>query len=104
MQHDDDIHVVTQDDEHMEILPREQHDTLRSRWQAIQGSFIDEPQRSVEEADNLVGDLADRIRERFDEQRRELETVWEKGEEISTETLRVTLQRYRSFFERLLAV
>jgi hypothetical protein len=104
MQHEEQIHVAAQDDEPLEILPREQHESLRSRWDAIQGSFIDEPQRSVEEADSLVGDVADRIRERFDEQRRELETVWEKGEEVSTETLRVTLQRYRSFFERLLAV
>jgi hypothetical protein len=104
MQHNENIPVATEGDEGLEILPREQYESLRSRWQAIQGSFIDEPQHSVEEADNLVGDLADRIRERFDEQRRELEAVWEKGEEVSTETLRVTLQRYRSFFERLLAV
>lgn len=94
-------HIAT---EELEILPREQHERLRSRWEAIQGSFIDEPQRSVEEANDLVEDLANRIRDRFDEQRRELQATWEKGEEVSTETLRLTLQRYRSFFERLLAV
>ena len=97
------VQVATQQ-EGLQILSPEQHDRLHSRWEKIQGSFIDEPRRSVEAANELVGDLADRIRERFEVQRRELETVWEKGEEVSTETLRVTLQRYRSFFERLLAV
>lgn len=101
---DDEHDHVTTHEERLEILPAEQHDRLRSRWETIQGSFIDEPRQSVEAANELVGDLADRIRERFEEQRHELEGLWERGEEVSTETLRVTLQRYRSFFERLLAV
>lgn len=104
MENDEHARVETHEEERLEILPAEQHDRLRSRWETIQGSFIDEPRRSVEAANELVGDLADRIRERFEEQRHELEGLWEKGEEVSTETLRVTLQRYRSFFERLLAV
>ncbi|MGH7572179.1 MAG: hypothetical protein ACREMK_10090 [Gemmatimonadota bacterium] len=104
MENEKHTHVATDEEERLEILPAEQHDRLRSRWETIQGSFIDEPQHSVEAANELVGDLADRIRERFEEQRREIEGVWEKGEEVSTETLRLTLQRYRSFFERLLAV
>ena len=102
--HEDQSRTVTEETDRLEILTPDQHEGLRSRWEAIQGSFIDEPRRSVEEANTLVGDLADRIRERFEEQRRELEEVWEQGEEVSTETLRVTLQRYRAFFERLLAI
>jgi hypothetical protein len=31
-----------------------------------------------------------------------LEGQWEKGDNVSTEDLRVALQRYRSFFDRLL--
>ena len=104
MEDEEHAHVATHEEERMEILPVEEHDRLRSRWETIQGSFIDEPRRSVEAANELVGDLAERVRERFEEQRRELESVWERGEEVSTETLRVTLQRYRSFFERLLAL
>lgn len=102
--HEEQIRTATEETDGLEILTPEQHKGLRSRWEAIQGSFIDEPRRSVEEANALVGDLADRIRERFEEQRRELEEVWEQGEEVSTETLRITLQRYRTFFERLLAI
>lgn len=104
MENEEHTHVATREEDRMEILPAEEHDRLRSRWETIQGSFIDEPRRSVEAANELVGDLAERVRERFEEQRRELESVWERGEEVSTETLRVTLQRYRSFFERLLAL
>jgi hypothetical protein len=33
-----------------------------------------------------------------------LEEQWDRGEEASTEDLRIALKRYREFFERLLAV
>ena len=32
-----------------------------------------------------------------------LESQWSRGDDVSTEDLRVSLQRYHSFFERLLA-
>jgi len=42
--------------------------------------------------------------EREQERERErLESQWGRGEDISTEDLRVALQRYRSFFQRLLS-
>jgi hypothetical protein len=31
-----------------------------------------------------------------------LEKQWDQGDTVSTEALRVALQRYRSFFDRLL--
>jgi hypothetical protein len=31
-----------------------------------------------------------------------LEKQWDRGDNVSTEDLRVALQRYRSFFDRLL--
>jgi hypothetical protein len=34
--------------------------------------------------------------------RSKLEDQWSSGGDVSTEDLRLTLQRYRSFFERLL--
>jgi hypothetical protein len=40
----------------------------------------------------------------FEEQRAGLERAWGQGDEVSTERLRVSLQRYRAFFERLLAI
>lgn len=77
---------------------------LRSRWDAIQVGFVDEPRRAVERADNLVAGAMKRLAEIFSEERERLEKQWDRGEDISTEDLRLALQRYRSFFGRLLAV
>jgi hypothetical protein len=59
---------------------------------------------SVQNADGLVSDLVDRLTSGFAETRSGLEDQWNKGEEASTEDLRVALTRYRSFFQRLLKV
>ncbi|MBW3660804.1 MAG: hypothetical protein KY397_04130 [Gemmatimonadetes bacterium] len=85
-------------------LGEEERRGFKGRWDEIQASFIDEPRRSVEEANELVRDLTERVTERFRNERQRLEERWEEGEEVSTEDLRVTLQRYRSFFDRLLAI
>jgi hypothetical protein len=47
--------------------------------------------------------LMDRLAHTFAEQREQLEARWSEAENVSTEELRQGLQRYRSFFERLLA-
>ena len=39
----------------------------------------------------------------FATERERLEAQWGRGEDISTEDLRVALQRYRTFFQRLLS-
>ncbi|HLE85096.1 MAG TPA: hypothetical protein VJG13_12210 [Thermoanaerobaculia bacterium] len=49
-----------------------------------------------------MADLSDRIATGFRTQRTELESRWHRGEKISTEALRQSLQRYRDFFDRLL--
>lgn len=72
------------------------------RWRGIQAGFVDEPQRSVEEANQLVADLMDRLVSSFRDEQSRLERQWSRGEAVTTEDLRVTLQRYRSFFGRLL--
>lgn len=77
---------------------------FRGRWREIQGSFVDEPRAAVEQADQLVAQLMQRLAQSFSDQRSNLEKQWDASEKISTEELRVALQRYRSFFERLLAV
>ena len=78
-------------------------DQLRERWESIQSSFVDEPQQAVEQADALVTDVIKRLTKTFQETRDSLETQLGEAEDVSTEDLRVGLQRYRSFFERLLA-
>jgi hypothetical protein len=77
---------------------------LRARWDAIQVGFVDEPRRSVEEADNLVAGAMKRLAEIFAQERSNLEGQWDQGENVSTEDLRLALRRYRSFFSRLLSV
>jgi hypothetical protein len=76
----------------------------RSRWSNIQAGFVDEPRHSVEEADGLVAQLMKKMAEGFANERERLEKHWDSGENVSTEDLRIALQRYRSFFDRLLKV
>ena len=45
-----------------------------------------------------------RLAEVFAQERSTLEHQWDRGDSVSTEDLRVALQRYRSFFDRLLSV
>jgi hypothetical protein len=78
-------------------------DRLRERWQSIQAAFVDEPQEAVQQADALVNDVIDRLTRTFRQTKESLETQLAEAEDVSTEDLRVGLQRYRSFFERLLA-
>jgi hypothetical protein len=85
------------------LLPGEQADTLSARWQEIQAGFVDEPRASVERADALVADLMQRLAAGFSDERESLEAQWDRGDEVSTEDLRVALTRYRSFFDRLLS-
>jgi hypothetical protein len=77
---------------------------LRSRWDAIQVGFVDEPRRSVEQADGLVATAMKRLAEQFAAERATLEGQWDRGGDVSTEDLRIALRRYRSFFGRLLSV
>jgi hypothetical protein len=68
----------------------------------VQTGFVDEPRRSVEDADKLVTSVMQRLAEGFANERWGLEKQWDHGDSVSTEELRVALQRYRSFFDRLL--
>jgi signal recognition particle GTPase len=77
---------------------------LRSKWEDVQRGFVDEPREAVQKADDLVSDLVERLTKGFAETRSGLEEQWNKGEEASTEDLRVALTRYRAFFQRLLKV
>jgi hypothetical protein len=79
-------------------------DSFRTRWLDIQTSFVDEPGRSVEQADLLVAEVMRQLARTFAEKRSKLEPQLVKGEDISTEDLRIALRHYRSFFDRLLSV
>ena len=77
---------------------------FRSRWQVIQGKFVDDPRDSVKQADDLVSDIIKSVTMSFADRRIDLEKQWNSGENISTEDMRQALKRYRSFFERLLTL
>lgn len=86
------------------LLTSEQSSGLRGAWDNIQAGFVDEPRKSVADADHLVADAIRRLAESFAAERARLEQQWDRGEDVSTEDLRLALQRYRAFFQRLLAV
>lgn len=86
------------------LLPGDFAQDLRRRWDAVQTGFVDEPRKSVQEADQLVGSAIDRLSESFSAQRKTLEGQWDRGDNVSTEELRLALRRYRAFFQRLLAI
>jgi len=75
----------------------------RQRWQEIQARFVDDPRKAVAEAHGLVSEVMEGIVKRFQSERGELEQRWSSGENVSTEDLRRSLQRYRDFFGRLLS-
>jgi hypothetical protein len=91
------------DEQQQPLLPQDQAERYRSEWQRIQAGFVDEPRKSVEEADRLVADLMQRLAAVFSDEREQLEKQWDSGDDVSTEDLRVGLTRYRSFFDRLLS-
>jgi len=85
------------------LLGKDEGAELGSRWESIQVTFVDDPRRAVEEADGLVANVMQQLAEGFARERETLEGQWTRGEDVSTEDLRVALQRYRSFFQRLLS-
>jgi hypothetical protein len=68
---------------------------LRDEWQRVQGTFVDDPQRAVREASVLVERTLDELRVNV--------TRGHTSDTTSTEDLRVSFQRYREFFQRLLS-
>jgi hypothetical protein len=86
------------------LVGTRQLEDLRGRWSGIQASFVDDPRKAVQEADALVASAVKQIEESFRDQRSQLEKQWNEGTEASTEDLRVAVQRYRAFFDRLLSM
>ena len=68
---------------------------LRDQWQQVQSTFVDDPQRAVEEASSLVERTLREIHANV--------TRRSADDPTSTEDLRVSFQRYREFFDRLLS-
>jgi hypothetical protein len=86
----------------MPLFSESERGDFRLQWSKLQTGFVDEPRRTVEDADKLVAAVIQRLAEGFANERSGLEKQWDSGDNVSTEDLRVALQRYRSFFDRLL--
>ncbi len=86
------------------LFPGTESQGFQGRWSEIQASFVDEPRRSVEQADGLVAEVMQRMAQVFADERGRLEKQWDRGDDTDTEALRQALRRYRSFFDRLLAM
>ena len=86
------------------LFPAGEATSFRTRWSEAQTSFVDEPRHAVEQADGLVAEMMQRLATVFADERSKLEQQWSQGDDVSTEDLRVSLRRYRSFFDRLLSV
>jgi hypothetical protein len=71
------------------------------QWRRIQSQFVDDPRKAVNDAHELVSGMVQRIVSAFERERGDLEKQWSKGDSVSTEDLRVCLQRYKTFSTRL---
>ena len=94
--------TALEDDHLVPLFEEDAAKKFRSRWLAIQSKFVDDPNASVKQADDLVSDIIKSVTMNFADRRVSLEKQWNSGENVSTEDLRVALKRYRSFFDRLL--
>jgi len=91
-------------DQPVPLMLGEEEEAIRARWATMQAACVDEPRRAAKEAEAPVAKPMNRLSEMFTSERGKLEGQWSRQEEVSTENLRLVLQRYRSFFDRLLGM
>ncbi len=92
------------DEKFAPLFENNEHEQFRAQWLEIQSRFVDDPSVSVKDADELVSSIIKNITRNFADKRTALETQWKSGDDVSTEDLRLTMKRYRSFFDRLLTL
>ncbi|MFF1306225.1 hypothetical protein [Streptomyces sp. NPDC058307] len=92
------------------LLPHDESDKLSTRLQHAVAGFVDEPRSAVEEADQVLEEVATRFAEAVKQRRRTLRNSWQAGDggrdkgvgAGDTEQLRLALRDYRELTERLL--
>ncbi len=85
------------------LLEDGQAEAFLRRWSEVQARFVDDPQAAVRDGDSLVAELLQALAARFADHKDGLEQSWSGGGHADTEQLRLALQSYRSFFQRLLS-
>ncbi|MFG2792689.1 hypothetical protein [Streptomyces sp. NPDC048419] len=89
------------------LLPHDECDKLELRLHNAVSGFVDSPKQAVEEADQVVEEIAGRFTEALTRRRRTLRTSWQDGgadtaTDSDTEQLRLALRDYRELADRLL--
>lgn len=74
---------------------------MQARWQELQLRFVDDPGGVAGEARALVAEAVRGLTDALAEEERQLDS-WSSAEGGDTEQLRVIVQRYRDFFDRML--
>jgi len=92
----------TSDD--VDLLPGDARRDFEARWREIQAMFVDDPRQAVDQADSLVGEVAQSLTAGFSRRKAALEQHAAAGEEAETEELRQALRSYRALFERVLKI
>jgi len=87
-----------------QLFPEDLASGFRARWDEVQIGFVDDPGKAVREADELVAEVMKRLADSFATARSSVESEISQAGNASTESMRVALQRYRSFFQRLLSL
>jgi len=82
------------------IWPEDTINDMRTRWQAAQLRFVDDPAAVTGEMQSLVGEAVQALSAAFADRQRELDGWSRSGHD--TEQLRLAVQRYRDFYELLL--
>src|SRR5882724_9043084 len=80
------------------LFAHNETEDFRARWTNVQTGFVDEPRKAVKEADELVSAAIKRLADVFATERSKLESDWDRNDSVSTEDLRLAMQRYHSFF------
>jgi hypothetical protein len=82
----------------------EQCRILTAHWDALQVEFVDDPQGTVERANQLVKETTTTLMKELLDEREKLVNEWHNNPQITTEDLRLAFRRYRSRFDRLMAL
>lgn len=82
--------------------PEEVH-LLVERWVGVQNAFIEDPRRAVQQADQLIAEIGQRLLGVIEGERAAMRGMLENGE-ASTEELRLAMRRYRALFDLLLTM
>jgi hypothetical protein len=79
-----------------ELFSASNIEDLRRRWDALQIGFVDDPTASLQQADSLVSEVAQRVADRHARLREEFSA--RPDDQSDTEATRLLLRRYQAFF------